>query len=209
MYIEFQLDARNGTTKREEQNEKSGQKAEGIRGSRFGSAACSDGFREVSQRNERERETRGWNKARVLNATDVHLLVACLPAWCSYPWTADARVDADFLSFSRARPRCVCTRRPRGGVSEKRVGGGRRVGKQVAPKPQPWAVAVKYCGCFKNRSFLSPPPLSPQSSLVGNAAIFPVETRSLPPQNLPRPKDAPRDGLPAKGSWIPGFGSVS
>lgn len=29
---------------------------------------------------------------------------------------------------------------------------GRRVVKQVAPKPRPWAVAVKYCGCFKNRS---------------------------------------------------------
>lgn len=32
------------------------------------------------------------------------------------------------------------------------VRGGRRVVKQVAPKPRLWTVAVKYCGYFKNRS---------------------------------------------------------
>ena len=37
------------------------------------------------------------------------------------------------------------------------VRGGRRVVKQVPPKPRSWAVAVKYCGYFKNRS--NPPRL--------------------------------------------------
>lgn len=54
-----------------------------------------------------EAHVEGWNKARVLNTTDVHLLAACLPAWCSYPRTADA-VPADSTSlFLRVR---VCVR---------------------------------------------------------------------------------------------------
>lgn len=134
------------------------------------------------------RGRRGWNKARVLNATDVHLLVACLPAWCSYPWTADARPDPALPSFT-ARV-CVCTR-----VGARReVGGGRRVGKQVAPKPQPWAVAVKYCGCFKNRSSLPRPPLalpSRQSS---------AETRSLSTLRRKICQKMPRLAAPTRNS---------
>lgn len=130
-----------------------------------------------------EDERRGWNKARVLNATDVHLLVACLPAWCSYPWTADARVDLVSLLLALARVRVHAWLR---GSARGRVGGGRRVGKQVAPKPQPWAVAVKYCGCFKNRSFHPRSPPSP------GPAIF--RRNTLPINPLPKnlPEDAAR-----------------
>lgn len=61
---------------------------------------------------------------------------------------------------------------------ERKVGGGRRVGKQVAPKPQPWAVAVKYCGCFKNRSFrpCSTSPAPPGPSLLGDLPSSSVST---------------------------------
>lgn len=137
-----------------------------------------------------EDERRGWNKARVLNATDVHLLVACLPAWCSYPWTADARVDLVSLLLALARVRVHAWLR---GSARGRVGGGRRVGKQVAPKPQPWAVAVKYCGCFKNRSFhpRSPRLLARQSS---------VETRSLSTLCRKICRKTPRDEKPAEGN---------
>lgn len=135
-----------------------------------------------------EDERRGWNKARVLNATDVHLLVACLPAWCSYPWTADARVDLVSLLLALARVRVHAWLR---GSARGRVGGGRRVGKQVAPKPQPWAVAVKYCGCFKNRSFhpRSPRLLARQSS---------AETRSLSTLCRKICQKMPRDEKPAE-----------
>lgn len=127
----------------------------------------------------------------MLNATDVHLLVACLPAWCSYPWTADARVDSTSLfrplAYACARVHACWLRVG----AWRRVGGGRRVGKQVAPKPQPWAVAVKYCGCFKNRSFLPRLPLyvARQSS---------VGTRS--PSTLCRKicLAIPRNGKPAR-----------
>lgn len=54
--------------------------------------------------------------------------------------------------------------------------GRRRVVKQVAPKPRPWAVAVKYCGCFKNRSTLHSPLLLPSPSSF-RAALLPSVAR--------------------------------
>lgn len=136
---------------------------------------------------------RGWNKARVLNTTDVHLLAACLPAWCSYPWTADARRWILLPSFScayactraciyvrvdasRETRVCLCIRMR---VCVRAcVWRGRRVVKQVAPKPRPWAVAVKYCGCFKNRSNPSRR-YFPSSWRTSRGASYPISREEL------------------------------
>jgi len=125
-------------------------------------ASRSGGFRNGSAGGARGECARGWNKARVLNTTDVHLLAACLPAWCMVaPWTADARRRIRRTSPPSA-PRRLCVRACGCVWVRDTWQGGVRVVKQVAPKPRPWAVAVKYCGCFKNRSDLPrPPPTSP------------------------------------------------
>lgn len=113
-------------------------------------------------------------------------------------------VDPSF-SWRHTRVRVhVCTyvreREEREGGRERReVGGGRRrVGKQVAPKPQPWAVAVKYCGCFKNRSFLSPSPGRPSPSPGNLPPLRHAPHQPSPQENLP--EDLPRDGNRAKGN---------
>lgn len=113
-------------------------------------------------------------------------------------------VDPSF-SWRHTRVRVhICTyvreREEREGGRERReVGGGRRrVGKQVAPKPQPWAVAVKYCGCFKNRSFLSPSPGRPSPSPGNLPPLRHAPHQPSPQENLP--EDLPRDGNRAKGN---------
>jgi len=66
---------------------------------------------------------------------------------------------------------------------------GARVVKQVAPKPRPWAVAVKYCGCFKNRSDLPafPPRIRSTGPLPPACALPPESRRGGPCQEI-RPR---------------------
>ena len=95
----------------------------------------------------------GW--LRVYNATDVHLLATCLPAWCRTPNANSASKHASEFSLTLfqffacldacgwfwIRERNLAGRR----VASPAVGTG-GAGTNVE------ALAVKYCGCFKNRS---------------------------------------------------------
>lgn len=58
--------------------------------------------------------------------------------------------------------------------------------KQVVPKPRPWAVAVKYCGYFKNRSN---PPQPLVSRLLGEQDALTI---------LPFAKDSTENTATAK-----------